>query len=357
WMRWGVWVPALLVWTAGLVTTVALLPSVDRAEHAEPIRRAGHEVSWLMVVYVVVYWGGLFVNRIPLVSRVLITRERARPSGDAALATLPAVDRARAVALWELGRHAGASAPARALLDEAIELSTIRRRARIVGCLAPGRSYGTLATSNAHARAALILLEPDGRHELTAAAAEEAARGRLGMVTSEPGWVTLFDGTLMAAALHLNGDDAAGPRWAYVLDHWFPLIDGRRIDARHAFLGLGRGPIRPWERATASVIAAGLGWVPPEPEWHALRQPTLAAVGRGGRAMIDNRLIAAGRCWTALVDDHDTDSLLRRVSPAPTDPVASALDALAVALHDDPAALRRPASRSSIHPTTGDPTT
>jgi hypothetical protein len=334
WFRWGMVLPVLAVWWIGIVLTLRLFPSEDHSHPptalGEPrlpgVALAAHEFTWVMAVYVLVYWGGLWLRRVPLVARIASRRQRQRPAGETALLHLPLAERARAVALWEVARRAGGAAPPTSFLANAISSARSSRNAKVISMLGHGRWQAAPDQDNAGVRAALILTGGDPSR-----ASEDAAASRLGMPASEPGWVSLLDGTLLAAALDSAGD-AAGRRWALVLHRWFRLQRGHRPEARHDFLGVTRGNAPAWEQAAAAAIAAGHGWCEPAAEWQALRRRVFAAIGRGGRTSDDNRLVAAGRCWAALMKDDDALHLLRRVTSSPRDPVAQALDALAAAL-------------------------
>lgn len=381
WLRWGTSVPFIATWWVGIVLTVRLF-SEDAHTHVATAALPGadrgglvlgaHELTWVMAVYAMTYWTGLVIQRMPCVNRLTAWRRRARPADKRALLYLPAVDRARAVSLWGLAREAGATAPEAELLHTALGAPSLRRRARMVCLLAHGRWPGDpFARDNAPMRAALILrphpptpspgfagegepgrrrarLGHSGRDESVAdGALADSWRSALGMPASEPGWVGLLDGTLLAAALTARGHAEAGERWAFVLGRWFALNRGHRPEARHDFLGLSRARAPGWEHATATVIAAAHGWCDAAAEWQALRRPVLGAIGRGGRTQEDNRLVAAGRCWEALVGDTEAGRLLRRVTSSPRDPIAQALDGIAGALRADVRALRSPARRAA----------
>jgi hypothetical protein len=344
WFRWGVGLPAIVVWWAGIVVTVRLLPSHTHEALAAAAGSGGyglaaHEFTWVMAVYVVVYWFSLFLYRLPFVERLAARRRLRRPPDETALRYLPPVERARAVAIWGIARAAGGQAPSSQLLAGAAASLPEARRARAISLLAHGDWRQPLRRDNAPSRAALILAGADADGAVAGEAGRQAAGARLAMPASEPGWVSLLDGTLLAAALQASGDAGAGRRWGLVLDRWFRLKRGHRPEARHDFVGVTRGRAPAWEHATAMATAAAHGWCEPAPEWVALRQQVFAAIGRGGRSPGDNRLVAAGRCWAALTRDDEAGRLLRRVTSSPRDPLAQALDALAVALAANPGVL------------------
>ncbi len=349
WFRWGISLPAFFVWWLGIVLTVRLFPAHTHTELAAAAAApthggyvlAAHEFTWIMAVYVVVYSVGLLVQRLPFLNRLVALRRRSRPANERALLALPPVERARAVALWGIARDAGGAVPPESLLREAFGTPGMFRRARIISLLAHGRWSHAGDRDNAHLRAALILGDTDRRGSVAQAATLDARTSRLAVPASEPGWVGLLDGTLLTAALQLNGDAVAGARWAFVLDRWFGLHRGHRPGARHDFIGVTRERAPAWEHATATAIAAASGWCEPTTEWQALRRQVFGAIGRGGRTPNDNRLVAAGRCWAALMQDDEAETLLRRVTSSPRDPLAQALDSLAAALQANPAALRR----------------
>jgi hypothetical protein len=263
-----------------------------------------------------------------------------RPSGMRALLLLSTVERGRAGALWGLARLAGADIVDADVIRQSLVLPDIERRAWRIGLLARGRlNDDPMGKYNAHTRSARLLWGLAPSHEMSDATAE-AAQSSLGMAASEPGWVRLLDGSLMAAALQSNGRSDAADIWRASLERWFRLRNGHRPSARQELLGVSPATASPWEHASAASIAVACGWIDPEPEWAALRQRVLAGVGRGGRSSGDNRLVAAGRCWAVQVGDEEASSLLQRVSIAENDPIAMALDALAGALARNPEALR-----------------
>lgn len=331
WFRWGIGLPALAAWWISIVLTLRLSPSPDHV-HAAAVGTsvhhpllAFHEFTWVMAVYVLVYWVGTLLRRLPLVDRLASRRERQRPADDTAIQSLPLVERARAIALWEIVRCAGGHAPERSFLVAALGRPERDRGLRVRSALAHGSPRDPLRRDNSHIRAAQLLL---GKVDGTIA--RDAAEARLGMPPSEPGWVNLLDATLLAFALSPI-DEKAGQRWAFALERWFRLRHGHRPDARHDFIGISRGRAPAWQHASALAIAADRGWIDRHAEWLALRPQVLAAIGRGGRRTDDNRLVAAGRCWAAMLDDAEARRLLQRVTSSPRDPIARALDSLSAA--------------------------
>jgi hypothetical protein len=342
WFRWGASLPCIALWGAGIILTVWLFeadshPHVDTSAFGPTgLIRGAHELTWVMAVYATTYWVGLLVQRLPFASRVATWRRRDRPANETALFHLPAADRARAIALWGFARQAGAPAPDASLLRTALQEPRLWRRAKLISLLAHGRwPTDPFTRDNAHLRAAFIFSDEPAENAAARAALADTHRSALAMPASEPGWVSLLDGTLLAAALLGQGHNEAGQRWAYVLGRWFKPDRGHRPEARHSFLGVSRARAPGWEHATAMAIAAAHGWCDAATEWQALRRQVLGAVGRGGRTQDDNRMVAAGRCWEALVGDPEARRLLLRVTSSPTDPIAQALDALAAVLTRD----------------------
>ncbi len=342
WLRWGTDWLLLGVWAAAPVLTFILFPTghVHPEAVAQPrVFIAAHEVTWVMAVFALVYWIGLYIRRIPIVDRLLSMFQRPRPQGLAALPHLPVVERARAIGFLGLAHRAGADVP----LEEAraaLQLPDVRKYARRVALAGRARFGGNpLARDHAHIRAARLLVD-EGTPREAALAAAEAERSSLAAIPSEPGWVRLVDSTLMCAALAAHGHDAAVEAWRGSLDEWFALHKGKRPSSRHTALGFAPFNAQPWEHAAAGAVLLAHGWIDPEPEWQTVKRQALGAVGRGGRVVVDKRAVAAGRCWAVQVGDEDTLSLLARISPATNDPIAVALEALAVALEQNPLALR-----------------
>jgi hypothetical protein len=104
-------------------------------------------------------------------------------------------------------------------------------------------------------------------------------------------------------------------------------------------LGL-RGPrALPWEQSAATALAHAAGWLPDAGDWNALRQRTLAAAARGNTVADDERMVAVGRIWLAMIDDEATSQILDRVT-IHRDPLAVALDVMATSLRANPTLLR-----------------
>ena len=285
WFRWGLTIPAFAVWWIGIVLTVRMAPGPGHSHSAfamgfvesRPPVLATHEFTWLMAVYVLLYWVGSLFRRVPFVDRLVLRRERRRPAGEEALRYLSLSERARAVAIWELSRGAGGQAPERSRLLEALGQPERDRGRRLRLFLSSGSLGTALHRANADVRAALKLTGAD-----SVPRPAETGANRLAVPSSEPGWVQLLDGTLYAAAMD-EADAAIGPQWSFVLDRWFAPRRGHRPEARHEFVGLTRGHAPPWQHSASLSIAAAKGWVDAPTEWQALRPQVLAAVGRGGR--------------------------------------------------------------------------
>jgi hypothetical protein len=193
-----------------------------------------------------------------------------------------------------------------------------------------------LRVDHAHARAARSLT---GASDASADErfAADARRTRAGVPASEPGWVRLLDGTLAAAALEESGAADAATQWAAMLDGPFAARRGNRPAWWWTPLGIAGGRALEWEHAAATALAHGRGWIGAD-DWSLLRRPVLGAAARGAARRDDERLIAAGRVWLALVDDPAAERIVAR----PTvrhDPLARALDTYARHLQDERAAL------------------
>lgn len=347
WLRWGIdWV-LLAGWAAAPLTTFLLFPSGADHTHVQDLAPrpevfvAAHEVTWLMAVFALIYWIGLNIRRIPIIDRAFSLLQRPRPDGIAGLPYLSVGERARAAGLFGVAQTAGAQVPEFGTVRSAMTSPDVTAYARRLGAVARGRFRGDpLARDHAGIRAARLLCGATGRPEADRAS-REGERAALGMIPSEPGWVRLVDGALMGAALQTHGQTAAAARWRAAMDEWFPLHKGKRPSSRHTALGFAPFSAQPWEHAAATAVLLACGWIDPQEEWPAVRRQSLGAVGRGGRAVIDKRLVAAGRCWALQLGDEDTLSLLARVSPATADPIAMALEELAGALERDPLVLRK----------------
>jgi hypothetical protein len=253
---------------------------------------------------------------------------RVADTDERSLRDLAPVDRCRAVALLSLAGAAGPDARA------AIREPDVVRRARRVGFAARLRCGGDpFRVDHAHARAALALTG-----QLDSAAmdrfAADASRSRGGVPASEPGWIRTLDATLAAAALDHLGDEAAPRRWSEMLDGPLALRRGHRPAWWWSPLGVAAGRSLDWEHAAATAIAFERGWIG-DRDWSALRKRVLGAAARGSARRDDERLIAAGRLWVALVDDPAAERIVSR--PAVRhDPIAVALDRLATHLRARP---------------------
>lgn len=304
WLRWGTdWL--LLAVVLGSCVVAAALATPDHV--VALVRPSAHEFPLVVLVVMALSWVRLTGARYGL---HWPARTRAR---------LSPVDRCRAVAIAAL---AGAPGP-----DAGFPGADVRRRAERVGLVARGRRGGDpYRVDHAHARAALALT---GRLDAPALArlADDARRSVAGVPASEPGLVRLLDATLAAAALDRLGDGAAGARWTQALRDRFPLRRGHRPACLWTPLAVPLAHADPWEQAAATAVAHAAGWCGAA-DWDALRQTTLGAAARGSGRTADERLIAAGRVWTTLVDDEPARRLLARPTVG-RDPLAAALDALA----------------------------
>lgn len=339
WLRWGAdwWVVAVL---AGAVAASAgLTGSAAPVADDVPVLRGAHEFPLVILVVTALTWLRSVAGRLPGAGRLAERRARSR-HGLADVAQLAVVDRSRCAAIVALSGGCGDSAAA------AIDAGTgpeVAARARRVGLAARGRRTGPsgdpFRVDHAHARAALAL---SGR--LDAAGVErlrnDAAAAPGGVPASEPGWVRPLDGTLVAIALTRAGDAAAGERWRSMLTGPLSLHRGHRPAWWWTPIGVAAGSATAWEHAASTALARAVGWIGDD-DWAALRAPVLGAAARGTAAVADERLVAAGRIWLALVDDAPAARIVGRPS-VQHDPLAVALDRLATALVADPSSLVRP---------------
>lgn len=322
WLKWGVdWAIAAVV-----VLSVVLSGVLGESSHASTAmlpQPAMHEFPLVILVISAVGWLRSILRRIPFVARIRL-RPRRELGGLADLAALPPVDRCRAAAVaacaspWPDGVASN--------ITSAIEAPDIEARARRIGLIARGRRRGDpLRVDHAHARAALAhwkRLDADQLDRLRI----DAERAWAGVPSSEPGWVRLLDGTLVAMALSEIAPSAV-ERWVCTLNGPMRLHRGHRPAWAWTPLGVAAGRADDWEHAAAAALARDAGWVGDD-DWTALRQSALGAAARGAANRADERLIAAARMWTALVDDEAAARLLARPTVR-RDPLAVALDARA----------------------------
>jgi hypothetical protein len=233
-------------------------------------------------------------------------------------------------------RHDDAARADAALIDDAVV-----RRARRIDVVARGRlTTPPLTVDHGPARAALLALgclDPSARSRLLA----EAAGAPGGVPASEPGWVRLLDGSLVAVALWRAGDRDGLTRWTTMLDGPLALRRGHRPQAWWTPFGLRIGTAPAWEHATATAIVRAAGGCD-DVDWTFLRQRVFASAARGTTTAANERTVAAGRLWAELTDDDQA----RRVLARPTvgvDPIARAVDALARRVSTDRACLQRAA--------------
>lgn len=157
----------------------------------------------------------------------------------------------------------------------------------------------------------------------------EATANRCGVPASEPGWVRLLDGTLSALALSVD-DPRACDRWSEMLGQQLRLHRGHRPAWVWVPLGAAAGRPDDWEHAIAGALACAAGWVNAD-DWSALRARTLGVAARGIGHPSDQRLVAAGRLWSAHTQDTQAARLLARPTIG-TDPLAAAIVAIADAI-------------------------
>jgi hypothetical protein len=348
WVRWGadwlvgaVWVGGFVVgvWliapTAAHAAAAAVVPapplSASQGLAAAPLARASHEFAAVMFLLAALARLRAWFAGLPGIRALSRRRHRLRPKGLSALGALAPVDRARVAAVAGLAERVGAPLPAadRDAIVAALQAPDVLRRARRVAAVARWRASGDpLRRDQAPIRAALALwglLSPSQVQDLR----DDADRQWTGVPNSEPGWVRLLDGTLVAAALGDLGDAAAVARWQVTLASILSLRDGHRPACAYTPLALP-GPWAPaWEQAAAAGLAAVLDW--PGDEWPALRQRGLGAAARGPSRPLDERLIAAGRVSARLAGDVTACRILDRPTVG-ADPLAVALDLVAGAV-------------------------
>lgn len=298
-----------------------------------PVDGAAHEFPLVMLVMTALAWLRSVAWRIPGVgwwSRRRVTR---RPrAGLADVGQLPVPDRSRCAALLLLGGADPATDPEVAAAVAAGTGDDAVRRARRVAWWARGRrGAAAVALDHAHLRAAQTLLPTGGGERL----ADAGERAPLGVPASEPGWVRPLDATLAALAL---GRGDGSPRSDEVGERWRQLVAGPlalRRSHRPAWiwtpLALAAGRPAPWEQAAWTALSRWAGWVSDDADWVALRRRVLGAAARGTARPADERLIAAGRIWLALVDDPEAARIVARPTVG-SDPLAVALDRLATAV-------------------------
>jgi hypothetical protein len=139
--------------------------------------------------------------------------------------------------------------------------------------------------------------------------------------------VRTLDATLAAAALEELGETGGGERWRAMLAGPLALRRGHRPAWWWSPLGIAAGRCLDWEHAAATAVAHERGWIGAD-DWPALRKRVLGAAARGSSRRDDERLIASGRAWLALVDDPGAERIVSRPTVC-HDPLAVAIDTLA----------------------------
>ncbi|MDY7101427.1 MAG: hypothetical protein S0880_09595 [Actinomycetota bacterium] len=334
WLRWGADWLVLTVVVAAMAAS-AVWGTVDHpvsSSAAVPVARAAHEFPVVVLIIGALGWARAVLGRVPGFGR--LRGRAARDGRELALADLSPVDRCRAAAFLALSGAVDDD------LRVAITSPDVARRAARVGLVARFRRGGDpFRVDHAHARAALALTGASSPAAVELLAADARRRGA-GAPASEPGWVRLLDATLVSVALDERGDPEVGRRWAATLDGPFAARRGHRPAWWWTPLGVAAGRALDWEHAAATALAHQRGWIDAD-DWPLLRRRVLGAAARGSTRRDDERLIAAGRLWLALVDDPAAERIVAR----PTvrhDPLARALDAhaahvRAAAVADTPA--------------------
>jgi hypothetical protein len=335
WLRWGVdWAVAFVVVLA-VVLSGTLANASHAASAAAPVvpRVSAHEFPLVILVLGAVGWIRSVARRLPLVGRLAAARRGRQDSGRTGLdglALLAPVDRCRAASIAALAGSWPADTAAG--IVDAIERPDVATRARRIGLVARGRRGGDpFRVDHAPARTALALWRRLDADRL-ARFHTDAVKAWTGVPASEPGWVRLLDGTLAAVALRESAPDAVR-RWAAQLEGPLSLRRGHRRAWIWTPVGLVASRADDWEHAAASALARWAGLITDDDDWPALRQRALGAAARGTAQRADERMIAAARIWTALVDDPAAEKILARPTVA-HDPLAVALDALATRARD-----------------------
>lgn len=313
WLRWGTdWALVAVV-----VAAMAASAAWGSGEHgSEVASRAAHEFPLVIVIAGALGWARAGLGGVP--GFAWVAGRRVHDDHVTALADLPPVDRCRAVAVAALAGEVTAEHRA------AVAAPDVARRAARIGLAARLRRGGDpFRTDHAPARAALALT---GVLDAAAVArfSADAGRSPLGVPASEPTWVRPLDATLAALALERVGDDEAPRRWADALRGPLAARRGHRPSWWWTPLGVAAGRCLDWEHAAATALAHERGWIDGG-DWQHLRRRVLGAAARGSSRRDDERLIAAGRIWLALVDDPAAERIVAR----PTvrhDPLAVALD-------------------------------
>lgn len=329
WLRWGAdWAVVAVIGVAMVLS--AMWAGGDHTSAAPTSRVAAHEFPLVLLVIGAIAWLRSVMGRTPGMRHLVGRRHRTR-QGAGDLRSLAPVDRCRAAAVLAL---AGAG-------DEhtlqAVTAADVGDRARRVGLVARGRTGGDpFRRDHAHARAARVLVGAADRAELDRLAVD-SARTVLGAPCSEPGWIRPLDATLCALALANRGRHDAAATWSVALRDTLFLRRGHRPAWWWTPLGVGAGTMPDWEHATTTALARAAGWLADDDDWTALRRRALGAAARGGDQPDDERLIAAARCWLALLAEPDLEA--ERIIHRPgvrRDPLACALDTLASRLRSDP---------------------
>lgn len=317
WLRWGTdWIVAGVVVAAMMAS--AWWGSVDHAGAAADAwpapALAAHEFPLVVLIIGFLAWLRSALGSVPGFGWV--RGRRSRPDQRRDLADLPPVERCRAASILALAGRADDEVRA------AIARPDVAARARRIGLAARFRTGGDpFRRDHAHARTAALLTDSAGPHVRDRFRAD--AHPDAGVPASEPGFVRLLDGTLAAIALDQ-------PAWARMLRGPFGVRRGHRPAWWWTPLGLPAGRAVDWEHAAATALAHERGWIDAS-DWPLLRRRVLGAAARGVARRDDERLIAAGRIWLALVDDPAAARVVER----PTvrhDPLARALDTYATVL-------------------------
>ena len=271
WLRWGAeWVPLTVI----VLSTVGAAV-LSRAGHGTPgTMAATHEFPIVALLVSALTWLASAWRSLPWIGRF-----RRRPVAPRQASDLTPQERCQLAVLTSLtaDRHDGDARADAALIDDEVV-----RRARRIDVVARGRLVTPpLTVDHGPARAALLALgclDPSARSRLL----DEAAGAPGGVPASEPGWVRLLDGSLVAVALWQAGDRDGLTRWKTMLDGPLALRRGHRPrrGGRHSASVSGPHP---------------RGSTPPRPRWFAPPGAATTMTGRISASGCSRRRHAARR--------------------------------------------------------------
>lgn len=225
-----------------------------------------------------------------------------------------------------------AGAPASEILNE-IDIAKYAKQAQFINTFTRFRWRGDVWRKDHAVQRACLAMAGALNVQQLKRFQDEGSRSNCGVPNTVPTWVRLLDGMLAAIALDQMGEEEAVRRWRHTLETRFALHGGRRSAVAHAPSMLSIGTAPAWEHATATALGRLHGWLP-DTDWAHLRPRVLGAASGGEKDAATLRLVAAGRLWAALVGDAEASDILNRRNVT-IDPVASAIDELAIGLAKD----------------------